>query len=46
VLSPVGAALLGLAAGESIEWDFPQGPRRLRVASVRQPLAQGEPRPA
>jgi regulator of nucleoside diphosphate kinase len=38
VLSPVGAALLGLAAGQSIEWEFPNGPRRLRVEQVRQPV--------
>ena len=28
VLSPVGSALLGLSAGQSIEWDFPDGTRR------------------
>jgi regulator of nucleoside diphosphate kinase len=32
VLSPIGTALLGLSAGQSIEWDFPDGSRRtLRV---------------
>ena len=39
VLSPVGAALLGLATGQSIEWTFPNGPRRLRVAHVAQASA-------
>ncbi len=34
VLAPVGTALLGLSAGQSIEWDFPDGPRRLRVDAV------------
>jgi regulator of nucleoside diphosphate kinase len=42
VLSPVGAALLGLAAGQSIEWDFPNGPRRLRVEAVSQPARDAE----
>jgi len=32
VLAPVGAALLGLEAGQSIEWPFPDGRvRRLHV---------------
>ena len=29
VLAPVGTALLGLSEGQSIEWDFPDGSRRL-----------------
>jgi len=39
VLTPVGAALLGLSTGQVIEWQFPDGGRRrLRVQSVlRQP---------
>ena len=28
VLSPVGSALLGLSAGQTIDWDFPDGSRR------------------
>lgn len=41
VLAPVGAALLGLSAGQAIEWDFPDGGRRrLRVEDVGD-----EPRP-
>jgi regulator of nucleoside diphosphate kinase len=36
VLAPVGAALLGLGAGEAIDWPFPSGEiRRLRVEEVR-----------
>jgi len=32
ILAPVGTALLGLSAGQAIEWDFPDGNhRRLRV---------------
>jgi regulator of nucleoside diphosphate kinase len=27
VLSPVGSALLGLSAGQTIEWEFPDGSR-------------------
>jgi regulator of nucleoside diphosphate kinase len=35
VLAPVGTALLGLSAGQSIEWDFPDGSRRrLKVEEV------------
>lgn len=35
VLAPVGSALLGLSAGQAIEWDFPDGRRRrLRVEEV------------
>ena len=36
VLTPVGAALIGLSAGQSIEWQTPSGGRRsLTVLSVR-----------
>jgi RNA polymerase sigma-70 factor (ECF subfamily) len=35
ILSPVGTALIGLAAKQAIEWDFPDGShRRLRVEQV------------
>jgi regulator of nucleoside diphosphate kinase len=34
VLAPVGSALLGLSAGQSIEWQFPDGKHRLRVEEV------------
>jgi RNA polymerase sigma-70 factor, ECF subfamily len=35
VLTPIGTALLGLSAGQAIEWDFPGGAhRRLRVDQV------------
>ncbi|HLS87061.1 MAG TPA: nucleoside diphosphate kinase regulator [Burkholderiales bacterium] len=40
VLAPVGTALLGLSAGQSIEWPFPDGSvRRLHVKAVVQPGA-------
>jgi regulator of nucleoside diphosphate kinase len=35
VLAPVGAALIGLAVGQHIDWEFPSGEvRRLRVEEV------------
>lgn len=37
VLAPVGAALIGLKVGQSIEWPLPRGAkRRLSVVSVEQ----------
>jgi regulator of nucleoside diphosphate kinase len=38
VLSPVGAALIGVRAGESITWETPSGQlRKLTVLSVKDP---------
>ena len=38
VLTPVGTALIGLSAGDSITWETRNGdPRRLTVLAVRQP---------
>jgi regulator of nucleoside diphosphate kinase len=35
ILAPIGTALLGVSAGQTIEWDFPDGAhRRLRVDQV------------
>ena len=44
VLAPVGSALLGLRAGDAIDWPMPGGrSARLRVQSIRyQPEAAGE----
>lgn len=43
VLAPVGAALVGLRVGETIEWPVPVGgTRHLRVAEVQPPR---EPKP-
>jgi regulator of nucleoside diphosphate kinase len=44
VLAPVGAALLGLSIGQSIDWPMPDGAmKRLRVINVvYQPEAAGE----
>jgi regulator of nucleoside diphosphate kinase len=43
ILAPIGAALLGLAVGDSIEWPVPSGrARNLRVTAVHyQPEAEG-----
>jgi regulator of nucleoside diphosphate kinase len=42
VLTPVGAALIGLAAGASIGWETREGePRRLTVLEVRPAPAPG-----
>jgi regulator of nucleoside diphosphate kinase len=37
ILAPVGTALLGLRAGDTIDWPTPGGIRRLRVRRVTQP---------
>lgn len=43
VLAPVGAALLGLSVGQSIEWQAPAGRLTLRVVAIRyQPESAGE----
>jgi regulator of nucleoside diphosphate kinase len=44
ILAPVGAALLGLRAGDAIDWPLPGGSTtRLRVLAIRyQPEAAGE----
>jgi regulator of nucleoside diphosphate kinase len=44
ILAPVGSALLGLRAGESIDWPLPGGRNaRLHVLAIRfQPEAAGE----
>lgn len=40
VLAPVGAALIGVSVGQSIDWPFPDGrPRTLRVVEVLPPAA-------
>lgn len=40
ILAPVGAALIGLRVGETIEWPVPRGGnRRLRVVAVQQPAS-------
>lgn len=40
VLAPVGAALLGLAAGDTISWPLPDGREaRIRILAVEPPAA-------
>jgi regulator of nucleoside diphosphate kinase len=43
VLAPIGSALLGLCAGQSIDWQVPGGRRRLRIVAVSQPEAAAQP---
>jgi len=46
ILTPVGAALYGLAAGQTIDWPDLEGrERQIRILAVRQPQA-GEVRPS
>jgi regulator of nucleoside diphosphate kinase len=43
VLAPVGTAMLGYRAGDTIEWEVPSGTRRLKVVEILyQPEAAGE----
>jgi regulator of nucleoside diphosphate kinase len=44
ILSPMGSAMLGLAEGQSIEWELPGGRKlKLRVLAVTyQPEAEGK----
>ena len=43
VLAPIGSALLGLRANQSIEWRVPGGTKRIRVVEVTyQPEAAGD----
>jgi len=42
VLAPIGTALIGCKAGETIEWEVPSGKRRLKVMEIiYQPEANG-----
>jgi regulator of nucleoside diphosphate kinase len=43
VLAPIGTAMIGYKAGDTIEWEVPAGLRRLRVEEVLyQPEAAGD----
>jgi len=47
VLAPVGCALLGLAVGQTIDWEFPDGrSHRLRVEQVQHPTQPPCPGPS
>jgi len=42
VLAPIGTAILGYRAGETVQWEVPAGTRRLRIDGVLyQPEAAG-----
>lgn len=36
IMAPMGAALIGYAAGDTIIWDFPGGKHHLKIATVNQ----------
>ncbi len=43
VLSPIGMALLGYAVGDTIEWNVPDGVRRIKIEKILyQPEASGD----
>ena len=47
ILTPMGAALYGLTAGQSIDWpDLDGHPRRIRILRVHQPVDWEPPRAA
>ncbi len=44
VISPIGTAILGYAAGDEISWKVPDGKRRIKIEEVLfQPEAAGKP---
>jgi regulator of nucleoside diphosphate kinase len=47
VIAPIGAALLGLSVGDSIDWPLPEGrSARLRILSVEPPATTASAAPA
>ncbi|EAR14811.1 MULTISPECIES: GreA/GreB family elongation factor [Robiginitalea] len=36
ILTPMGIALFGYAEGDTVSWEFPSGPKRLRIEKVEQ----------
>ena len=43
ILAPIGMALLGYRAGDTVEWEVPAGVRRLKIEQVLyQPEAAGD----
>ncbi len=43
ILAPIGTALIGYRAGDTVEWKVPSGLRRLRIEEVTyQPEASGD----
>jgi regulator of nucleoside diphosphate kinase len=42
ILAPIGTAILGYRAGDTVEWEVPAGVRRLKIEDVLyQPEASG-----
>jgi regulator of nucleoside diphosphate kinase len=42
ILTPIGAALIGYCAGDTVEWKVPDGLRRVRIEEIAyQPEADG-----
>jgi regulator of nucleoside diphosphate kinase len=43
ILAPIGTALIGYRAGDTVEWQVPAGTRRLRIEKITyQPEAAGD----
>lgn len=43
ILAPIGTALIGYQAGDTVEWEVPSGTRRLRIEEITyQPEAAGD----
>ncbi len=43
ILAPIGTALIGYRAGDTVEWKVPSGVRRLRIEEITyQPEAAGD----
>jgi regulator of nucleoside diphosphate kinase len=45
VLAPIGTALLGFRRGDTVEWQVPQGRRRLQITKVTQKQAAHQTEP-
>lgn len=37
ILTPMGAAVMGYAKGDIIEWELPGGPKQIKITEVKQP---------
>ena len=43
IIAPIGTAILGYSAGDTIEWHVPAGKRRIRIEKILyQPEAEGD----
>lgn len=41
LLTPMGTAIYGYAAGDEVLWEFPKGEKRLKIESVVAPIKNG-----